>query len=136
MILLDTCALIWLANGDPMSPESLVAIREAAANGMVLVSSVSAWEVGMLDAKVGAGVRFRPAARDWFAALLARPGVRLVPLQPEVAIDAASLPGEIHGDPADRLLISQARHSKAPLVTRDGKIVSYATQGHVSVIAC
>jgi PIN domain nuclease of toxin-antitoxin system len=36
----------------------------------------------------------------------------------------------------DRLLIATARELKAPLVTRDRRILDYAAQGHVDAIAC
>jgi PIN domain nuclease of toxin-antitoxin system len=64
------------------------------------------------------------------------PGVRLTPLAPEAAIEAAFLPGPLHRDPADRLLIATARDLGAPLVTRDALILAYARQGHVDVIPC
>lgn len=134
MILLDTCAAIWLANGDTMSSRSMAAIRGAATRGDVLVSSVSAWEVGLLAAK--RRMNFQPSPRDWFDALLARPGVRLVPLAVEAAIDASVLPAPLHGDPADCLLIATARHLQVPVVTRDSRILAYAATGHVGAIVC
>lgn len=47
-VLLDTCAVIWLANGDPMAASAMAAIVHAGLTGGVLVSPVSAWEIGML----------------------------------------------------------------------------------------
>jgi len=134
MVLLDTCAAIWLANGDTMSSQSLAAIRSATARGDVLVSPVSAWEIGLLATR--RGVTFRPSPRDWFDGLLARPGVRLVPLTIGPAIDASFLPPPVNGDPADRLLIATARHLQVPVVTRDSRILAYAANGHVGAIAC
>lgn len=134
MLLLDTCAAIWLANGDTMSRQSTAAIRNAAASGDVLVSPVTAWEIGLLAAK--RGINFRPSPRDWFNGLMARPGMRLIPLTPEMAIDSSFLPGSVHGDPADRLLIATARHLQVPVVTRDSRILVYAASGHVEAIAC
>jgi PIN domain nuclease of toxin-antitoxin system len=61
---------------------------------------------------------------------------RLTPLSPEIAIDAAWLPGERRGDPADRLLIATSRHLGAPLVTRDARIAAYAAGGDVAMVAC
>jgi PIN domain nuclease of toxin-antitoxin system len=46
------------------------------------------------------------------------------------------LPGELHADPADRLLIATARQLGVPLVTRDRRILDYAAQGHVDAIPC
>jgi len=134
VLLLDTCAVIWLAQGDPISPASRRAVDAAAADGNLLVSPVSAWEIGALAAK--GRVEFEPSPERWFAAFLAWPGVRLAPLTPEAAIAAWFLPGRPHGDPADRMLIATARQSKAALVTRDRRIRAYGAAGHLAVIAC
>jgi PIN domain nuclease of toxin-antitoxin system len=135
VLLLDTHALIWIVAKAPMSAASLVAVREAAENDEVLVSPVSAWEIGLL-ATTRARLSFLPTPQRWLQQALSKPGVRLTPLSPEAAIDAAFLPGLLHRDPADRLLIATARGLGAPLVTRDASILAYARQGHVDVIPC
>ena len=78
----------------------------------------------------------RPSPQEWFARLLQRPGVQLAPLTPEAAIEASFLPGKVHGDPADRLLIATARRLGAALVTRDRQILDYADSGNVNALAC
>jgi PIN domain nuclease of toxin-antitoxin system len=77
-----------------------------------------------------------PSPEAWFDDLLALPGVRLIPLGHRAAIAASGLPGTLHRDPADRLLIATARELGVPLVTRDRRILEYAAQGHVDAIAC
>jgi PIN domain nuclease of toxin-antitoxin system len=136
MVLLDTCAIIWIVQERPMAAAALSAIRQAAATGSVLVSPVSAWEVGLLATRRRQPLTFRPTPATWIERLLARPGIRAVPLPPTVAVSAALLPGELHGDPADRLLIATAREFGVPLVTRDRRILDYAAQGYVDAIAC
>jgi PIN domain nuclease of toxin-antitoxin system len=138
-VLLDTCAVIWLANGDPLAPEALAAIVAAGLGDGVYVSPVSAWEIGILSRpRVGRepGPRFQPDAKSWFSRVMAGPGIRQAALTPEIAIDASYLPGELHGDPGDRLLISTARHLGMPIVTRDRRIIEYAEAGWVRMIAC
>jgi PIN domain nuclease of toxin-antitoxin system len=44
------------------------------------------------------------------------------------------LPGELHRDPADRILIATARLTGAALVTSDERILAYAKHGHVRVV--
>jgi PIN domain nuclease of toxin-antitoxin system len=136
MVLLDTCAAIWLFEQEPLSQVSLVAIRTAAVSSEVFVSPVSAWEVGLLAKRRQRALSFQPSAQAWFDDLLALPGVRPIPLTHRAAIAASSLPGTFHRDPADRLLIATARDLGVPLVTRDRRILDYAGQGHVDAIAC
>ena len=136
MVLLDTCAIIWMVEDAPLDRRARAEIRRAAASHTVLVSPVSAWEVGLLANRVSAGFSFQPSPVRWFQTLLARPGISLTPLTTEAAIQAASLPGELHRDPADRLLIATARDLGAPLVTRDKRILAYAAQGHLDAIPC
>ena len=138
-VLLDTCAVIWLANGDPLAPEAAAGIVRAGLHGGVFVSPISAWEIGMLS-KPRPGraevVRFLPDPVAWFARFMAGAGIKPAAFTPDIAIAASWLPGELHGDPADRLLIATARHLGLPIVTRDRKIIAYAAAGEVSVIAC
>jgi PIN domain nuclease of toxin-antitoxin system len=133
-VLLDTCAVIYVANGDAIAAGARRAIREAALDEGVLVSPISAWEIGMLAAR--RRVEFHPDAKRWFLDFLAQSGIRVTPLSSEAAIDAASLDDPFPGDPADRLLVSTARHLDVPIVTRDRSILAYGRSGRVKSIAC
>ena len=134
-VLLDTCAIIYLANRDPLPAAALALLGQAQDGDGILVSPVSAWEVGLLSRKAGPP-SFQPNSRDWFCDFLGFPGVRLTPFTPEIAIDSAYLPAPPHGDPADRLLIATARALDVPILTSDRKILAYAEAGHVRAIAC
>lgn len=57
-VLLDTCAVIWLANGDRMEAASMAAILHACRADGTFVSPVSAWEIGMLSRRTVEGGRF------------------------------------------------------------------------------
>jgi PIN domain nuclease of toxin-antitoxin system len=138
-VLLDTCAVIWLANGDPMAPEALAAIEHAARHGGVFVSPVSAWEVGMLSRpKPGreSAVKFLPDVQTWFARVMAAPGVKEARLTARIAIAASYLPGEFHGAPGDRLIVATAREMGVPVVTRDRTILALLIHGPVATIYC
>jgi len=136
VVLLDTCAIIWMVEDAPLDGMARAAIRRAASSHSVLVSPVSAWEIGLLADRASAGFSFRPSPVLWFKALLAKPGIHLTPLAPDAAVEAAALPGTLHRDPADRLLIATARDLGVPLVTRDARILAYAAQGHLHAIPC
>jgi PIN domain nuclease of toxin-antitoxin system len=133
-LLLDTHVWIWtmLGNTRELGRQTREAITEGSSAGRLLVSAISVWEVGMLDAK--GKVRFSLEVGEWVRQALTAPGVHLAPLTPEVAIDSSRLPEPMHGDPADRILIATARRTGATLVTRDTKILDYGTQGLLSVI--
>jgi PIN domain nuclease of toxin-antitoxin system len=136
-VLLDTCAVIWLANGEPLYGDAAERIIEAGLADGILVSPISAWEIGLLSrARGGRGIDFLPDPATWFARFSAGPGVRPAAFTAEIAIAATRLPEPLHGDPADRMLIATARHLGLPIVTRDSKIIAYAAAGHVLAIAC
>ncbi len=136
-LLLDTCAVIWLANGNLSQPVVNAIILAGLAAG-VFVSPISAWEVGMLSNPRGnrPALQFLPDPKAWFAKVMAGPAIREAALTPEIAVDASYLPGDMHGDPADRLLVATARHLGIPLVTRDARIIAYGEQGFVQVLPC
>jgi PIN domain nuclease of toxin-antitoxin system len=133
-LLLDTHVWIWAMTGgaSELGKQAAVAVDEGATTGRVLVSAISVWEVGMLEAK--GRVRFSLEAGEWVRRALAAPGVHLSPLTPEVALDSSRLPEPMHGDPADRILIATARRTGATLVTRDARILEYGALGLLSVI--
>jgi PIN domain nuclease of toxin-antitoxin system len=133
-LLLDTHVWIWTLDGrlGEMSPRAVEEVRAASGRGGLLVSTISAWEVAMLEAK--GRIRFCMDAGEWVRRGLAAPGVRLAELTPEVAVESARLPGDIHGDPADRMIVATARRLGATLATRDGRILDYAAAGHLSVL--
>jgi len=138
-VLLDTCVVIWLANGEPVPPEAMAAIIHAGLADGMFVSTTSAWEIGLLSRpRPGRrpSVQCLPDAKTWFANFLAGPGIRETPITAAIAIDASHLPGDFHADPADRLIIATARHLAMPVVTADRRIIAYANAGHVRVIPC
>jgi PIN domain nuclease of toxin-antitoxin system len=134
MVLLDTHAVLWLDSGAPMSRESIAAIDDAAGRGEVLVSPVSAWEIGLLVRKCRIRLDLEPL--PWFERFLGVPGVRLTPLGIAAAISSSFLVEPFHGDPADRLLVATARTLPATLITRDTKILSYSEAGYLQTLAC
>ena len=135
LVLLDTCALIWLVNGDLDDSEARPRLVEALQTDGLMVSATSAWEIGLLS-RPPARIQFLPDPKTWFQRILARPGLRLAAITPEIAIDSSHLPGELHGDPADRLIIATARHLNAPVVTRDRRMIEYADAGFIRLIRC
>ncbi len=133
-VLLDTCAAIWLMNGDFMTPESREAIASAQASGQVAVSPISAWEIGTLVSRGRLVLTLSPTA--WFGALLSLPGVSLAPMNVEVLMSSAVLPGSPPRDPADRIIAATARAFGHVIITQDGELLPYAQARHIDAIAC
>ena len=80
------------------------------------------------------GLRLPDAPARWFAAALFNFRLRELPLSSAAAFGAYSLPEPFHRDPADRILVAEARIMGAPLLTSDRKILAYAAAGHVEAI--
>ncbi len=72
--------------------------------------------------------------RIWIREALNQPGVFLADFTPEIAIDSCSLPGDLHGDPADRILVATARSLDAILLTKDERLIEYGERGFVRAL--
>ena len=125
MYLLDTHAWVWLVNEDEQIKRSktLTTILAASARGRVGVSVISVWEVSLLARK--GRLSFVEGVRRWVSTALADDHIVLMPLSEEIALRCNELPGEFHGDPADRILVATAAVMGAILVTRDQRILDY-----------
>lgn len=134
LMLLDTHALIWFSFGEKLATAAQERIELSLSQDVVLVSAVTAWEIGNL-------VRLRrlhlfSAPAQWFAQATSHPGIRVVSLEASVALASTELPGILHRDPADRFLVATARALNVPIVTRDEHILTYAAAGHVRAVPC
>jgi PIN domain nuclease of toxin-antitoxin system len=134
-LLLDTCAAIWILEGEALSDAAVAAIDEAYAEGRsIFVSPITAWERGLMVAKGRVTSTITP--HRWFERLVAESGFVLAAMPPDILIDSSFLPGDVHGDPADRIIIATARSLDLTIVTRDRAILDYAAKGHVRALAC
>jgi len=135
LILLDTHVAVWYAAGIELKPRIVALIGEAAQQNSVFLSAISAWEIGMLVAKgrlVLAG-----SAEAYVRDLYSREGVVEEPVTSTIAELSSRLPGDFHGDPADRIIVASAALRSATLVTRDDRILSYARKtGLVKIASC
>ena len=131
MLVIDTHVLVWWvgATGDLSAKSRRSIERTLDGQGEVIVSSISAWEVAMLVQKGRLLLSMEVERRLEEAAAI--DGVRFHPVDNEVAVKSASLPGEFHKDPADRMIVATARKLAVPLVTANEKILCYE---HVKTI--
>ena len=126
MIVLDTHAWIWWLDGSKKLPAR--ARRRIDRAKAVGVCAISCWEVARLV--VHGRLKLDRQVHEWMASALRAPCVELLPLDPEIAVAAATL-GAFGGDPADHMIVATARARKAPLATADERI---AESGLVAVV--
>ena len=119
-MILDTCALLWLAaGGRKLSRATLKAINDAPA---VYVSAISGFEITLKAGQGKLGLS-RPV-EEWFQRLVEHHGLTVLPLGLEVCIAAARLP-PVHDDPFDRFIIATARLNELTVVTADERFEKY-----------
>ncbi|WP_306252303.1 type II toxin-antitoxin system VapC family toxin [Parvularcula sp. IMCC14364] len=134
-VLLDTCALIWLANKEAVEIKALDVIAEAwEAKLPVCVSPISAWEIGMLHSKGKLPSTLEP--KEWLRQFIAQAKFSWVEMSWELLVTSSSLPGNINGDPADRIIAATARQNGYMLITRDRNLLNYAKQGYLLATKC
>jgi PIN domain nuclease of toxin-antitoxin system len=123
MIILDTHIWVWWVHGEDRLTQTQVEVISANEVDTIGVSAISCWEVAKL---VEYGRLELPCSLDeWFEQALSYPGVRLLPLTPQVAIESTQLPGEFHRDPANQMIVATARIRGCPLVTADSRLLEY-----------
>ena len=132
-ILLDTHVWLWLMQGNETLKHAEFLSR-AASKGGLYVSAMSCWEVAMLAVRGRIQLGLPPL--DWVDKALKAPGIQLLDLTPKVAVESCLLPGDIHGDPVDRMLIAAGRCHQLTLATRDEKIIAYGRNGHIQLLEC
>jgi PIN domain nuclease of toxin-antitoxin system len=129
-LLLDTCALLWLANGELMAN----AARQAIAASERHVSPITAWEIANLVRKHR--IALTMPVGGWIKQAFDAIDARQPELTLAILIGSCELPGTPPGDPADRIIIATAREHRLTVVTRDGAILAYAQAGHVKAMRC
>lgn len=124
MIVLDTHAWIWwVSSPEFLSETAKQVIDEAVTERNIFISSISAWEVAILVSRGRLKLTMSPG--DWVAASEALPFFDFVPVSNSIAIKSVRLPGVLHNDPADRIIIATTISLGAVLVTKDEKIRNY-----------
>jgi PIN domain nuclease of toxin-antitoxin system len=132
-LVIDTHVWLWLeADPDRLSEAARAGIEQAARLGKLWVSVMSVWEIGMLVAKDR--IRLSMPVDEWVRQAAGTPGMQMLGVIPEIALESTRLPDAPHGDPIDRLLMASARVHNLTLVTADEKILAYAAQGHLKAL--
>lgn len=127
-LLLDTHVWLWTLDGTEgaLPAVSRRLIQRAAAEHRLFVSDFSYWEIAMLVSK--GRLQLASDVSLWLDRAAQAPGIATMPVTRDVLIHSTRLPGEPHGDPADRILLSHAQALGASLMTCDRGIVRYAAR--------
>ncbi|MCK9247773.1 MAG: type II toxin-antitoxin system VapC family toxin [Solirubrobacteraceae bacterium] len=120
VVLLDTHPLLWALGRDPRLPEAL-AERLDADPSRFLVSDATLWEIAI---KRSTGKITVP---DDLPRIVDDLGFGAAPITRRQTWAVRALPFH-HRDPFDRLLISQARDLRIPVVTADAAFSAYEVQ--------
>ena len=122
-LLLDTCALLWLASGDRALSEKARSLIEDAQ--VLYVSPVTAWEIAVKTAKGKIQLPLSP--REWFDAVVRLYDITVLKLTADDMLKSAELPW-LHKDPADRFIIATALKNGFMVVTADGNFGKYGVK--------
>jgi len=128
MIVLDTHAwFFWINDSvDQLTEKALKSIRSCDSLG---VSIISCWEIAMLVAKEK--LKLSIDVQKWINQALKYPGIQLLNIDPDIAVLSTRLPGDFHGDPADRFIVATCMKHNAPLLSKDKKIHEW---GNINVV--
>ena len=117
----------------PAAPEAEAALNDAAEAGALLVSPITAWEIGTLVAR--GRIMLPRSPRDWFEDMIDC-GVVLAGMSPRILVESSFLPGTPPRDLADRIIAATARAYNYRLMTRDQVLLDYGAAGHVNAMRC
>ncbi|MFO8038917.1 MAG: type II toxin-antitoxin system VapC family toxin [Sodalinema sp.] len=118
MMILDTHAWIWwISESEKLSQKAQNSIQTS---NFIGIPAISCWEIAMLVSKQR--LELSMDVQAWINLALQRPRLKLLPLTPEIAVLSTRLPGNFHGDPADRLIVATSLVYDASLISKDEKI--------------
>lgn len=122
-MLLDTCALLWLAAGDDRLSRTVVEKIDTSIS--VAVSAISAFEVGVKTVKRKLSLPL--PAPEWWRRIIEHHHLSVLKVSDEIFLKAALLP-QIHSDPADRIILATALIHDLTVVTADPVFERYGVK--------
>jgi len=122
-MILDTCALLFLASGDERL--SADARGRLAHEPVRWYSAISSFEIALKHRQGKLELPMAPL--QWLRALEARYDLTELPLDSELCAEATGLPLH-HRDPFDRFIIAAALRLRIAVVTIDAKFAPYGVE--------
>jgi PIN domain nuclease of toxin-antitoxin system len=131
-IVLDTHILVDLVlREENLSKSILEKIYKHQKEHLLYISSITLWEVAMLIDKKRINVY--ESIKDFLERVSNLQGLEIIDLSASVASESVLL-NNFHGDPADRIITATTKVIAGTLITRDRKILDWASQGYIRVI--
>jgi PIN domain nuclease of toxin-antitoxin system len=122
VILLDTHVVIWLTTDSAALGKQSRALYEQAREATALaISAISFWEMAML---IGNGRLGTARSTAQHRTMILDGGAQEFPVTGEIAVLGAELE-QLHGDPADRLIVATAIAHGATLMTADRTLLHW-----------
>ena len=120
-ILLDSHALVWLADEDPRLPQRVISIMHHDEHSLFL-SVATYWELEIK--RQTRRIESRDSVSDLLAQLVIDLSLTFLPILPSHVRAYGNLPLH-HRDPFDRMLIAQAQSERMPILTADPRFRPY-----------
>ncbi len=118
--LLDTHIILWSAlDVKKLSRKAKIILENP--DNVLYFSPISLWEISIKHAKHPEQM---PITSERAKDLALKMGFIELPVRSRHGVDIANLP-EIHNDPFDRMLITQARSEGIGLISHDDKVIAY-----------
>ena len=122
-MILDTCAILFLASGDRrLSAGARERLSRAPVRSF---SAISAFEIALKCRQGKLELALSPSR--WLATMVERYVLTEVPLSSSICVAAADLPLH-HRDPFDRFIIAAAKELGVPVVTIDPRFQQYGLE--------
>jgi PIN domain nuclease of toxin-antitoxin system len=128
-LIIDTCAILWaVSDSSELSDKAKKALTEK--SNEICVSAISCAEIACLSDRKK--IDLDNHWKLWFRKYVIEfNNWQVLDIDLRIIEEAYSLPGDIHRDPVDRMIIATSRLLRAPVVTADKKILDYP---HVDTI--
>ncbi|MFD1142805.1 type II toxin-antitoxin system VapC family toxin [Larkinella insperata] len=123
MILLDTHIWIWWIQAPERLKPTTLQFLDGLPPSDIFINAISCWELAKLVEKNR--IDLSESVSGWLTNAIDYSGITVIPLERSIILDACNLPGEFHNDPADQLIVATSRVKNLPLLTADGKILTY-----------
>jgi PIN domain nuclease of toxin-antitoxin system len=123
IVLLDTCALLWLTHDqEQISAETLEEMNRAP---LLYVSAITGFEIG-IKYKTGK-LQLPVPPKDWLEGVMAHHDLSVINLDMAICLKSTQLP-TIHKDPCDRFIIATSLVRGLPVITADKRFAEYGVK--------